>query len=193
MPCAMCGELSEADGPPIYLYWSGCTVEAVLLSGSRLFKCDTASHNCTSVRPFKDYIAVLWSIPRYRVHLSEWVEQDGGWKPTVLTIRGEWLRWRLFECEGGKVCQWRVCNDERLNHYGISYLTYWTRHPAIPKQPWYFVCEHCQVRARRDFLDRSYDNIDEDGDPWSETETEWTESESDWMATPRSWLCLHQR
>ena len=175
----MCGVWSEADEPLIFLQWSGRTVEALRLGGSRLFVCDTALHNCISVRQFKAYIAGLWNIPQYRVHLSVWVNHEGEWKPTVLTIRGEWLRWRRFECDITRQPQW-VCGDGYVMlgpSYAISYLTYWIFEQALSKRPWYFVCEHCQVRVRCEFPAWSYDNIDEDGDPWSDR------SESDWSDT----------
>ena len=172
MPCAMCGELSETDGPPIFLYWSGRTVEAMTLSGTSLFVCDTASHNCTSVRPFKDYIGVLWSIPRYRVHLSEWVEQDGGWKPTVLTIRGEWLKWRLFECD------WLLNGACGLNiGWRPKCVTYWAPVQWRTKMPWYFVCEQCQVSVRRDLPGWDYDNINADGYTSDSSDTDWSDTD----------------
>ena len=167
MPCGLCERWIEEE-PPIQLYWDGGVVEGCRLGGDRLFVFSTeyiSNGPRCAARVLEDHVAALWCVERYRVHADCWLLRDGDWRPAVLRIRCEWLRWRLFEYAG---VGW-----DAASHLPkcITYASYKGGFPI----PWYFICEACQRERRQEDGGWSYENINADGGASTASSTEWSD------------------
>ena len=167
MPCGLCERWIDEE-PPIQLYWGGGVVEGCRLSGDSLFILDTEyTHNgFAAARVLEDHVAALWCVERYRVHAEGWLPRDGDWRPAVLKIRGEWLRWRLCEysCVSGCDTAPHLPKCITYAHKGRSWLPL----------PWYFICEACQRERRQEDDGWGYKNINADGGASTGSDSEWS-------------------
>ena len=176
MPCGLCERWIEEE-PLIQLYWDGGVVEGRRLSGDRLFVLSTEyiNNGVAAARVLEDHVAALWCVERYRVHADCWLLRDGDWRPAVLRIRGEWLRWRYCFCEYSGFTCWDT-QTGLASHLPkcITYDNVSRTHLSrswLPI-PWYFICEACQRERRQEDAGWSYENINADVIDWTASPTD---------------------
>ena len=184
MPCGLCERWIEEE-PLIQLYWDGGGVEGRRLSGDRLFvlAMEYTSNGFAAARDLEDFVAALWCVERYRVHADGWLPFKFDWRPAVVRIRAEWLRWCICEDGGVGRLVWVAALGRQIRGVGPIMGGHYRFRAAshLPKcityanaRPWYFICEACQRERRQEDAGWSYENINVDGGASTASSTDWS-------------------